>query len=140
MRSPSPDFTQQQAQKWILASAVVLAVIYGFRRLVETAAPSQPSGPISSLIGTGAPPPAMQWAVSYAVAMFGLSLLALAAPEVAGGLAMMTVAGALLTNGTAVSRDVAALKGKPVGSSAPTPIPAGTGAYVPQGFAGKVAG
>jgi hypothetical protein len=116
-RSPAPrpasGFTPARAQSWILAAAVVIAVIYGVRRLVEPSLSSAPAkgGTAATLAGAGSPPPTLaHWLVAYGAGFGMLALLALAAPELAGSLALLAAAGSLLTNGTSLVADITGLE------------------------------
>lgn len=121
---PARGFTTARAQRWIIVTAVLTAVIYTFRRLVEPTTPSstgstRPS--LARLAGSGPPAPLEQWAVSYTVAFLGLAILALGAPELAASLALMMLAGNLLTNGVTITADITHLNAQPT-TSPPAPI------------------
>lgn len=112
---PARGFTSNQAQKWVLAAAIVIAMTYTFRKLIEpgmTAAPAKGST-AHKLAGAGSPPPPLgQWAVAYGAGFTFLALMTVAAPELAASLAMLATAGSLLTNGTSIVADLAGLEGK----------------------------
>jgi hypothetical protein len=117
---PAKGFGTLRAQKWVLTAAILTAIIYAFRRLVEpslSAAPPQ-GGQAQKLIGSGSPPPALgEWAVAYGTGFLLLSILTLGAPEVAGSLAMLLIAGELLTNGLAIAADIGNLEKQLSGST-----------------------
>jgi hypothetical protein len=117
-RAPSPrpaqGFGTARAQKWILAAAILTAVIYGFRRALEPSVAQAPArgGTTSKLAGAGSPPPSLgHWAVAYGAGFVLLSFLSLGAPEVAASIAMLMVAGTAITNGTALVTDIQTLEG-----------------------------
>lgn len=112
---PARGLSTERANKWVLASAVITGMIYAFRRLIEPSVSSAPAkgGKGAQLLGAGSPPPALgQWVVAYGVGHIMLAVLALGAPEVAASLAMLVIAGELLTNGLSVVADIAGLEGK----------------------------
>lgn len=120
---PARGFTTSRAQRWILTSAILTAVIYAFRRLVEPttgAASPAKGGALARLAGAGTPPASVEhWAVGYSAAYLMLAILALVAPEAAASLAAITVLGNLLTNGTTIAADITGLEG----STPPPPGP-----------------
>lgn len=109
------SFGRFRAQRWVLASAVITALIYAFRKAVEPAGaqttPAKKHSGLATLAGAGQPPSLEQWAVSYGVAFTMLAMLALALPEIAATIAAMMVAGNLLTNGMAIASDIGNLQG-----------------------------
>ena len=112
---PAQGFSSFRAQRWVMGAALVLAMTYAFRRLVENSVTSAPAsgGKVASLLGTGKPPPPLgQWAIAYGAGFLMLSVLAMGAPEVAASLAMMVVVGSTLANGTTVVADIRQLEGK----------------------------
>lgn len=113
---PGQGLGTGKAQGYILVCAVITAVIYTFRRLVEptTGTSSTSSSKLAQLAGAGAPPSLEQWIVSYGTAFFMLAVLALAAPELAVSLALMGTIGNLLTNGTTIAADISGLEGIPI--------------------------
>jgi hypothetical protein len=118
---PTQGFSSEHAQQWVLASAILLAVTYTFRRLIEpsvSAAPAKGSK-ASALLGAGSPPPPLgQWAVSFGAAFTILALMTLAAPELAASLALMAATGSLLTNGISVVADLDGLEGNKTAATA----------------------
>lgn len=118
---PAQGFTSSRAQSWVLGSAMITALIYGFRRTVEGATPSTvQKGKVNSLLGSGTPAPLNQWLIAYGAAYLMLAVLALGAPELAASLAMMAVIGNVITNGLTITGDLAALEagGTPAQQSA----------------------
>lgn len=111
---PARGFTSQKAQTWVLAAAIVIAVTYTFRRLIEPGMTTAPAKGTTAhkLAGAGSPPPPLgQWAVAYGAGFTFLALMTVAAPELAASLAMLATAGTLLTNGTSIVADLAGLEG-----------------------------
>jgi hypothetical protein len=110
---PAQTFTTARAQQWVLASAIVVAVVYVFRSLVEPAMTTAPAkgSKVSAILGAGSPPPALgTWAISYGAGFIFLAVISLAAPELAATLALMTATGSLLANGQSVASDLANLE------------------------------
>lgn len=111
---PAQGFTTQRAQRWVLGAAILIAVTYAFRRIVEPSVTTSPArgGTAKKIAGAGSPPPPLgQWAVAYGAGFLLLSVMSLGAPEVAASLAALTVAGSFLTNGTTIVADIAGLEG-----------------------------
>lgn len=132
---PAQGFGTLRAQKWILAAALVTAISYAFRRLVEpsvTAAPAR-GGKVAQLLGSGSPPPPLgQWAIAYGAGFLMLSIVSLGAPEVAASLAMLELAGVALTSGTSLLADIGNLeKNAPSSSALAAPTAPSTPAATP---------
>lgn len=109
---PAQGFTTAKAQSWVLVSAVLTAVIYAFRKMVEPSTPpSKKTGKLASLVGAGQTPTTENWVISYGAAFMILSIVALGAPELAASLAIMALAGNLLTNGITLASDLTNLEG-----------------------------
>jgi hypothetical protein len=111
---PAKGFGTARAQKWVLAAAILTAIIYGFRRALEPSVQQAPArgGTASKLAGAGSPPPSLgHWAVAYGAGFILLSFVSLGAPEVAASIAMLMVAGTMITNGTAIVTDIQTLEG-----------------------------
>lgn len=127
---PAQGFSTERAQKWVLVSALLTAVIYGFRRTIEPAQTSSTpaKNKLAALAGSGSPPALGQWLVSYAVAFGFLAVIALGAPEFAASLAGVVVLGNLLNNGTTIVADLAGIGGGAKGSLA---APTGTSGTAP---------
>lgn len=104
---PAQGFSTQRAQKWVLASALITALVYGIRRITgdTAAAPG-----LKNVAGIGQPTTLAHWAVSYGIAYTMLALLAVAAPEAAASLAMLTLLGNLLANGKGLASDLKSLE------------------------------
>lgn len=131
---PTQGFSSARAQRWVMAAALIVGMTYALRRIVEpgmAAAPARGST-AHRVAGAGSPPPSLQrWAVAYGTGFTILALVALPAPEVAGSLAVLVVAGTLLANGTSITADLAHLQGTPTPTTATTvdnsPFPADIG-------------
>lgn len=138
---PAKGFGTARAQKWVLTAALVTAIIYGFRRALEPSVQQAPArgGTAAKLTGAGSPPPALgHWAVAYGAGFMMLSMLAIAAPEAAGSVAMLIVAGSLLTNGTAIVADIGNLeKTNAPAATPPVPVTPVGAANVPAPGAGN---
>ncbi|HET9721121.1 MAG TPA: hypothetical protein VFP55_13655 [Solirubrobacteraceae bacterium] len=119
---PARGFTTSRAQRWVLTAGLLTLIIYTFRRIVEPTTSAAPrGGSAARLAGHGSPPPSLEhWAVSYGAAFLGLSILAMATPELAASIAALAVAGNLLSNGSAITSDITRLQG------ASTPVRAAT--------------
>lgn len=119
---PAKGFTAQRAQQWVLAAAVITAVVYTFRRISEGAVSTAPAkgGKVSALLGTGSPPPPLgQWAIAYGAGFTLLALVSVAAPELAGSLAMLELVGCVLGNGNALAGDLSKLEGNAKAKTTP---------------------
>ena len=105
-------FPSSRAEKWVLAAALITALAYGFRRLIEPSVSSAPAqgGQVAQLLGTGSPPPpAGKWAIAYGVGFIALALMAELAPELAAALAGMEITGVVLGNANGIVTDLASL-------------------------------
>jgi len=106
---PAHGFTSEKAQGWVLTAAIVTAVIYAFRRVIEPSVSSAPAkgSKASRVLGAGSPPaPVGQWAIAYGAAFLMLALVAEVSPETAGSLAILVTLTTLLTNGPAIVADI----------------------------------
>lgn len=120
---PAQGFSPQKAQQWVLVAAVVTGIVYTFRRIIEPSVTTAPKKgtKAAALAGAGSPPPALgQWAIAYGAGFLFLSLMAVAAPELAGSLAMLELAGTLLTNGTSILADITGLEQPATTPATPT--------------------
>lgn len=104
---PAAGFTSQKAEKWILTSALMTALIYGFRRLVEGDTSPKPStNAAREFLGQGAPPDFAQWLIAWGTGYGLLALFALALPELAAAFAMLTLLVTLLESGSQLATDL----------------------------------
>ena len=98
----------------------MVALVYGYRRVTETAQ----TGTLKNIIGLGNPVPLGQWATAWGVTYLILSILASATPPVGGSMAILVMAGDLLTNmGNAsggLAADIAKQQQQPAAVSAST--------------------
>lgn len=127
---PARGFTTAKAESWVLASAMIVGAVYGFRRIIEPSVTTAPArgGKAAALLGAGSPPAALgQWAVAYSTSYIFLSIGAIIAPELAAALAMLIVGASLLSNGISVSTDLTTLEGgKKTAAVAPSSSPSAT--------------
>lgn len=116
---PAQGFTSQRAQRWVLAAALLSAMIYGFRRIIEPVSGNTTSSGTAAqkLAGTGTPPTLSHWAIAYGAGFLMLSVISLGAPELAASLAMLMVVGELLSNGTTIVADITGLETSGTGQS-----------------------
>jgi hypothetical protein len=85
------------AEGAVSLSAFVVASTYGYRRVVELNATS---------------PPVAHFVVGFGVVYVTLSIVAAAAPELGGMMAILIMVGDLLINGTALVKDLSGALGK----------------------------
>lgn len=104
--------TSDGAQGAVVTSAVVVAGVWGYRKLVEPATAassraSQPSQALLKIIGAEPRPASTaEFAVAFGFVYLVLSLTATFAPTLAGSIAILVAVGELLTNGASVATDV----------------------------------
>jgi hypothetical protein len=102
----SPD----GAQRAVSVAAVIVGMVYAYRRLVEGAGATGPhvasKGAAKQLLGQGPPPPLSQWIVAYGFAFLVISVMAQAAPRVGGTFALLLALGTVLTQGQQLAADV----------------------------------
>lgn len=90
------------AERWVIISALTVAAVYAYRRLVEPAS----SGSIKNVAGAGNPVPLGQFATAWGVTFFIISLVATASPPLGGSFAILVMTGDLLANTGAVTKDI----------------------------------
>lgn len=90
------------AERWTIISALTVAAIYAYRRLVEPASP----GSLKNVVGSGNPVPLGQFATAWGVTFFVISLLATASPGLGGSFAILVMTGDLLANTGPVTKDI----------------------------------
>lgn len=98
--------TKDGADQAVVVSAVTVAGIYAYRKLIEPAVPATGKHGIASLVGVGAPAPLGRFIVGYGVSFFVISLMATADPNFGGWMAILLMTAALLANGMSLSADV----------------------------------
>lgn len=106
--------TGQSAERWVTTSALVVAGVYAYRRLVE---PAQ-TGNLKNLIGVGNPVPLGQFATAWGFTFLVVAIMAQAAPELGGGFAVLIGTADLLTNSASLFGDV----GKQTGHATTTAV------------------
>lgn len=98
--------TQASANQLIKIAALVVAGIYVYRRFTE--------GTAEELKASTKIAPLGQFVVAWSVVFFGLSLVAPAAPTLAGNMAFLVMLASILSNGVQVSADLQAGLKRPV--------------------------
>ena len=81
---------QLKAQGAITVSAMVVTIVYGYRKLVEK---------------NNTSPPTAHFIIGFGFVFISLSVVAMAAPEIAGGMAVLIATADLLANGQALIKD-----------------------------------
>lgn len=109
------------AERWVTISALLVAGIYAYRRLIEPT-----STPVTGkqLLGSGSPPPLGAFATAWGFTYLVVSIMATAAPGVGGAFAILIATGDLLTNSASLFADV----GKQTGGQASSASAASTAA------------
>jgi hypothetical protein len=98
--------TDNQAERWVTVSALVVAGVYAYRRLTET--PGQPPVTVKELAGVGELPPLGAWATAWGFTFLVVAVIATAAPELGAAFAILIATGDLLTNAQSIFKDVGA--------------------------------
>lgn len=94
---------QATAERWVTISALTVAGVYAYRRLIE---PSGPPATLKKLVGVGELPPLGAWATAWGFTFLVVSVIAEAAPGLGGAFAILIMTGDLLANGSSVFADV----------------------------------
>ena len=102
--------TEQTAERWIVTSALVVAGVYGYRRLTEQ--PATPPVTVKQLAGVGQLPPLGAWATAWGFTFLVIAIIGTAAPELGAAFAILIATGDLLTNASSIFQDVTKLEGK----------------------------
>jgi hypothetical protein len=97
--------TNEGASSMIKASALVVGGVYAYRRFTE--------GTAEELKASTTIAPLGQFLVGWGLVFFSLSVIAPAAPSLAGHIALLLMLASLLANGVQVSKDVQAGLRKP---------------------------
>jgi hypothetical protein len=108
--------TDSQAEQWVITSALVVAGVYGYRRLTEQ--PTAPPVTLKELAGAGQLPPLGAWATAWGFTFLVVSIIATAAPELGAAFAILIATGDLMTNAQSILKDVGAQSGSK-GAAAP---------------------
>lgn len=121
-------FSSSKAEKWVITSAIISLAVYAVRRLVEgETSPAPSTSAARSFLGSGSPPNLAQWIIAYVVAYGGLSLLAVATPEIAAALAAFVVIATILDSGSQLATDLTNLEhGAALGGSSSQGVTAAT--------------
>jgi hypothetical protein len=104
------------AERWVTTSALVVAAVYAYRRLTESAQP----GTAKNVIGVGTPVPLGQFATAWGFTFLVVAVMAQASPELGGGFAVLIGTADLLTNSASVFGDV----NKQTGTTTSAPLTA----------------
>jgi hypothetical protein len=101
--------TSDQAEKWVIASALTVAGVYAYRRMTET--PGKPPVTGKQLAGIGELPPLGPWATAWGLTYLVVAIMATAAPGLGAAFAILIATGDLLTNAQSIFADVGAQEG-----------------------------
>jgi hypothetical protein len=99
------------AENWVTTSALVVIVVYGYRRITE----SGTGKGVKSLTGSGEPSSFGQFITAWGFTFFVISLLAQASPGFGGSVALLVMTADLLTNAQAVFGDALSAEGSAAG-------------------------
>ena len=117
---PAKGFTSARAEKWVLASSLITAIVYVVRHLVEgESSPEPATSAARAFLGQGSPPSIGQWLIAYATGFLGLSILAALAPEVAASAAMFVVFATFIESGGQLATDLKNLESGTAGGGTP---------------------
>jgi hypothetical protein len=124
--------TDSQAEKWVITSALIVAGVYGYRRLTET--PTAPPVTLKELAGAGQLPPLGAWATAWGFTFLVVSIIATAAPELGAAFAILIATGDLMTNAQSIFKDIGAQSSSAAPAAAPAIVapltqPASTSFY-----------
>ena len=120
---PAKGFTSARAEKWVMTSAIITAIVYVVRHLVEgESSPEPATSAARAFLGQGSPPSISQWLIAYATGFLSLSILAALAPEIAASAAMFVVFATFIESGGQLATDLKNLESGSGGSAA---LPAG---------------
>jgi hypothetical protein len=95
------------AENWVTTSALVVIVVYGYRRITESGIGKG----VKSLTGSGEPSSFGQFITAWGFTFFVISLLAQASPGFGGSVALLVMTADLLTNAQAVFGDALSAEG-----------------------------
>jgi hypothetical protein len=126
---PAKGFTSARAEKWVMASALITAIVYLVRHLVEgESSPEPATSAARAFLGQGSPPSVGQWLIAYATGFLGLAILAALAPEIAASAAMFVVFATFIESGGQLATDLQKLES---GTAGPGPASPAGAAYTP---------
>lgn len=106
------------ADRALVVSALVVAVIYGYRRLDEVASAGSS---LPRLLGAGDPVPFAAWATAWGTVFFMLALVGEFAPGPAGAFAILVAGSDVLTNGKQLFTDLGAQTAAPAAKTPTQP-------------------
>lgn len=109
--------SRDAAERALITSALVVAIIYAYRRLEESTAPGVSLG---RLVGAGNPVNFAAWATAWGTVYFMLAVVAEFAPGPAGAFSILTGTSAVLVNGKQLFGDLGKQSG---GAANPTTAP-----------------
>ena len=125
------------AERWVVISALVVAGIYGYRRVVEPAE----KGNLKNILGQGNPVPIGQFVTAWGFCYLVIAIMAEASPGLGGAFAILIGVSDLLTNGPALFGDINKQQGAQQGTNPQTlaatqaanlfDTPSGTSVYQP---------
>jgi len=119
---PTKGFTSARAEKWVMTSALITAVVYLVRHLVEgQSSPEPATSAARAFLGQGSPPNVGQWLIAYATGFLLLAILAALAPELAAGSAMLIVFATFIESGGQLAADLKSIESGAGGSSPALP-------------------
>lgn len=125
--------TRAGAEGAVVTSSIVVGMLYAYRKLVEPTAgalaPGSESEALKRIIGLEPKPaPVAEFAVAYGFTFMTLSIVALAAPAVAGSMAILIAVGDVLANGASVFTDISnQVAGKTAPATSSAPVAHGSG-------------
>ena len=114
------------AEKAVIGSAIVVAGVWGYRKLVEplASATDVTETSLSKLAGLSTiPASSAEFAVGFGFTYMILAILVDASPDVAGAFAILIATGSILTNGQSVFGDISAQTAKATPAKAFTGSP-----------------
>lgn len=111
--------TSQSAERWVTTSALVVAGVYAYRRMIE---PAQP-GTLSNVAGVGNPVPLGQFATAWGFTFLIVAVMTQASPELGGGFAILIATADLLTNSASLFGDVGKQTGQKQTAGKSTTVP-----------------
>lgn len=120
------------AERWVTISALIVAAMYGYRRVTEPVASPTTA---KSLVGVGNPAPLGAFATAWGFTFLIVSIMASAAPGLGGAFAILIAASDFLTNSAAVFADVTKLEtaNGPTVTSGPVITTSRSGPVITQG-------
>lgn len=95
--------SRQQADRWVVISALVVMMVYGYRRLSES---TSDTASIKQILGIGAPPKLGAFATAWGVTYMVIAMMAAASPPLGGAFAILVMTADLLANIPAIASDL----------------------------------